>query len=87
MSVSLGSFQSLRPRDTLLLGTDGLFDNLRADEIVETIRKRPLPQAATQLGESIRNRMAGSAAADTGDTLSKPDDLSFILFRPGSSPS
>src|SRR5690606_5002080 len=38
MRVELGSEQPLAPRDTVVLGTDGLFDNLHADEIVDLVR-------------------------------------------------
>jgi serine/threonine protein phosphatase PrpC len=77
MRIEVGSPLRLSPRDTLLLGTDGLFDNLAMAEIVEIVRCGPLAAAALQLAEACRERMASSDAS----LPSKPDDLSFVLFR------
>ena len=83
MRVELGSEQPLAPRDTVVLGSDGLFDNLHADEIVDLVRAGPLLECAEKLVEICRTRMSTL----TPGTPSKPDDLSFILFRPNASES
>lgn len=77
MRIDVGPPIALRMRDTVLLATDGLTDNLHGEEIVEQIRKGRLGDAATNLRAVCRQRMAGN-----GDHPSKPDDLTFILFRP-----
>jgi len=75
MRIEVGSRLALAARDTVLIGSDGLFDNLTQDEIVEAIRMGPLEQAARHLAENCQAHMRGEAP------LSKPDDLTFILFR------
>ena len=69
----------LAVRDTVLVATDGVFDNLYIDEIVDIIRSGPLAAAADRLVERVRARMLGKHAA--GQPC-KPDDLTIVLFRP-----
>jgi len=77
MTLEIGTPVPLAVRDTLLVGSDGLFDNLRIAEIVELIRKGPLPKAAAALRDAALNRMATPGAGNP----SKPDDLTFALYR------
>ena len=77
MRIEIGPPRTLRLRDTVLLGSDGLFDNLRVDEIVEHIRKGPITKAASAICESLQRRMSHS---DDGRP-SKPDDATFIVYR------
>jgi serine/threonine protein phosphatase PrpC len=77
MRIEIGPPTQLAPRDTLLLASDGLFDNLLPDEIVETIRSGPLDEAVGTLVQTAQERMAGPS----GDAPSKPDDLTVIAFR------
>jgi serine/threonine protein phosphatase PrpC len=79
MRVEVGPSLELAMHDTVLLASDGLFDNLFIDEIVDAIRKGPLARAADRLVERAAARMAGDLPA--GEP-SKPDDLTIILFRP-----
>jgi serine/threonine protein phosphatase PrpC len=79
MRVEVGPALQLAVHDTVLLASDGLFDNLFVDEIVDTIRSGPLVAAADRLVERVRARMHGEGAADQP---CKPDDLTVILFRP-----
>jgi serine/threonine protein phosphatase PrpC len=53
MRIEVGSSLRLAPRDTVLLATDGLFDNLNPAEVVDIEAGHP----------------------------SKPDDLTFVLYR------
>lgn len=78
LHIDMGLPRRLDARDTLLLGSDGLFDNLRLAEIVETIRKGPLASVAARLSSLVQQRMA---ATDDAAHPNKPDDLAFILFR------
>lgn len=77
MKIELGPVLDWRPRHTLVLGSDGLFDNLRVDEITGIARKGALRTAAMRLAERSRARM------DDGDegAPSKPDDLTFLVVR------
>jgi serine/threonine protein phosphatase PrpC len=78
MRIDVGSALRMCPRDTVLLGSDGLFDNLPIPEIVELVRTRPLPEVAKILSAECDLRMQ---SPDPGQA-SKPDDLTFVLFRP-----
>jgi serine/threonine protein phosphatase PrpC len=79
MRVEVGPALQLAARDTVLLASDGLFDNLYSDEIVDAIRTGPLVAAADRLVERVQARMKG---ADKSDKPCKPDDLTVVLFRP-----
>ncbi len=75
--IEIGPKRAMAKRDTLLVGSDGLFDNLQLDEIVELARKGPIADAAQALVDTATARMNEEKA----DVPSKPDDLSIILFR------
>jgi serine/threonine protein phosphatase PrpC len=79
MRVEVGPALQLAVHDTVLLASDGLFDNLYSDEIVDAIRTGPLIAAADRLVERVQARMKG---ADKSDKPCKPDDLTVVLFRP-----
>ena len=74
MHVEMSGVRPLAARDTVLLASDGLLDNLTVDEIVERVRKGPLAGAARALRDDARARMATERG--------KPDDLTFVLYRP-----
>ncbi len=78
MRIEVGAPIKLDTRDTVLLASDGLMDNLYIDEIVEVIRKGRLSDAADELVRRAVERMAITSA----DQPSKPDDLTVMLFRP-----
>ncbi len=77
MHIEMGSAVDIAPLDTLILGSDGLFDNLRLDEIVQIVRQGPADRAAAALIETCRARML---ATDV-EHPSKPDDLTAVFFR------
>ncbi len=77
MRIDVGTEVVLRPRDTIMLASDGLMDNVHVEEIIERIRKGPLDNAARALITLANRRMDGPTATQP----SKPDDLSVILFR------
>ena len=78
MRIEIGPTVKLALHDTVLLASDGLFDNLHVEEVVERIRKGPLAEAARRLAADASQRMR---AAEPGQP-SKPDDLTFLAFRP-----
>jgi serine/threonine protein phosphatase PrpC len=82
MRIDVGAELRLQARDTILLASDGLMDNVHLSEIIERIRKGPLEAAAERLVALARHRMAAPATAQP----SKPDDLSLILFRKARAP-
>ncbi len=79
MRIEVGGTLKLLLHDTVVLGTDGLFDNLHVAEIVEAVRKGPLPAAAEALAGACRRRMSEPHPHHP----SKPDDLTFLIFRRG----
>jgi len=77
MRIEVGSARRLALRDTLLLASDGLSDNLHSDEIVERIRTGSLEEIARRLSRDAQRRMDDPRLGEP----SKPDDLTFVGFR------
>jgi len=83
MRVDMGPTIRMAPRDTLVLASDGLLDNLLPNEIIELVRTGPLDRAVGELAAVAQARM--NATADMAAmTPSKPDDLTIIAYRPQS---
>ena len=77
MRIEVGRPLTLKPHDTLLIGSDGLFDNMHVAEVVEVIRKGPLAVVAAALAEACRRRMQEPEPGHP----SNPDDLTFLIYR------
>jgi serine/threonine protein phosphatase PrpC len=77
MRIDMGTGIRLNPRDTILLASDGLTDNVHIHEICEIVRKGPLKAAVSAIAGLAWRRMT----VETMHQPSKPDDLSVILFR------
>jgi serine/threonine protein phosphatase PrpC len=77
MRVEMATAIELAPRDTVVLASDGLWDNLYVDEVVEAVRKGSLLEAARRLTALADERMRGADESVSG----KPDDLTVILYR------
>lgn len=77
MRIEIGPTIRLQTHDTVLIATDGLFDNLYMSEIIERVRRGPLDRAVGALVELALSRMMEPAA----EMPSKPDDLTLIAFR------
>jgi serine/threonine protein phosphatase PrpC len=77
MKIEIGPRLRLAMHDTVLLASDGLFDNLHIEEIVDRVRKGPLEVAARRLAQDSWERMTCPRSGQP----CKPDDLTFILFR------
>ncbi|MCB0321444.1 MAG: protein phosphatase 2C domain-containing protein, partial [Bdellovibrionales bacterium] len=80
MHVQIGGRVGLSRHDTLVLASDGLFDNMLTDEVNSVIRTGPIDSALSNLVLRTHERMLRPEAGDP----SKFDDLSIILFRPKS---
>jgi serine/threonine protein phosphatase PrpC len=76
MRIEIGSAIRLAPRDTLVVASDGLTDNLHVADIVQVMRKGNLHQSLTGLVRSCQDRMRGDS-----EYPCKPDDLTIIAFR------
>jgi serine/threonine protein phosphatase PrpC len=77
MRIDIGAEVKLQPRDTIIVASDGLMDNVLVGEILERVRKGPISNAADAVIALARRRMNGTAV----EQPSKPDDLSVVLFR------
>ncbi|MBN2446695.1 MAG: serine/threonine-protein phosphatase [Phycisphaerae bacterium] len=77
MRIEIGSNLRLCQRDTVLLASDGLFDNIPAPDVANLIRTGPLTEVAERLADECDCRMR---SPDPGQP-SKPDDLTFVLYR------
>lgn len=75
LSITLGGPMPLAERDTLMLATDGVTDNLRNAEIIEIARKGKLMTCGQELAQTGHARMRGEGEGG------KPDDMTFLLFR------
>lgn len=78
MRIEIGPTIKLAKYDSLIISSDGLFDNLYVDEIVEIARKGNIEKAGLQLKQMARKRMEEPQK----NMPCHADDLSFILFRP-----
>ena len=77
MRIDVGATVKLNPRDTIIVASDGLMDNVHVEEIVECVRKGPLTDAVASAVDLAGQRMHTVRDGQP----SKPDDLSLILFR------
>ena len=77
MRIDIGATIELRPKDTVLVASDGLTDNIHLHEIKDLVRSGPLGQALDAIVKLATHRMT----AEPSQQPSKPDDLSIILFR------
>lgn len=78
MRIELGATLKLASRDTLIVASDGLSDNLHTDEILDCSRTGSLDTVGGRLVSRARARMDEPHP----DHPSKPDDLTFVVFRP-----
>lgn len=79
MWVESGRPLSLGAHDTVLLATDGLWDNFYLAELVDVIKNGDLLRAAVRLVDELAGRMRSPGRDQPG----KADDVAFVLYRPG----
>ncbi len=73
----IGSRRPMAQRDTLLLGSDGVFDNFLEEELTRLTRIGTVEHAAEEIISTARYRMVH----EEPDVPSKADDISLLLFR------
>ncbi len=78
MRIEFGLSVQVAKQDTLLVATDGLFDNLTSAEIIERIRRGNPRAACEDLSQLARRRMLDPRPGEP----TKPDDLCLLLYRP-----
>lgn len=79
MRIEIGAPLKLAARDTLVLASDGLLDNLYNHEIIERVRKGPIERLVAEAAEECRRRMTQPQAG----IPSKADDLTLVVYRQG----
>lgn len=72
MRVEVNSAVTMGARDTLVIGSDGLFDKLTRDAIAELVRVGPVDEAAVGLEQAVDARVAEDGHGD---------DCTFVLLR------
>ncbi|QDV12324.1 Serine/threonine phosphatase stp [Rosistilla oblonga] len=77
MRIEIGSAIRLAARDTVMLASDGLTDNVTTQEAIRRIRKGKICDCANELTELATQRMWNPGEGRP----SKPDDLTVLLFR------
>jgi serine/threonine protein phosphatase PrpC len=78
MRIEIGSELPIAPRDTILLASDGLTDNVMQDETISAIRKGTMADSVRKLTDLTIARMTEQKPGQP----SKPDDYTAILYRP-----
>lgn len=76
MHIDIGPRLELAPRDTVLVGSDGLFDNLHLEEVIGISKSGPPLERMRNLVDLATLRMSQPLA----ETPSKADDLSILMF-------
>lgn len=79
MRIEIGPPLEMNPRDTLLLCSDGLSDNLTTEEIIANVRSGDLVEAVQNLVDIATRRMVNREPVQNHP--SKPDDLTIVAFR------
>lgn len=77
MRIEMGPSLQLAPRDTVIVASDGLFDNLAFGDIVDAVRRGRLVPRVAAMAAAGRERMRDASGAQP----SKPDDLTVLAFR------
>ncbi|QDV69150.1 Serine/threonine phosphatase stp [Rosistilla carotiformis] len=77
MRIEIGSAIRLAARDTVLLASDGLTDNVTIQEAIDRIRSGKIEESVNELTSLAVQRMGSPGEGRP----SKPDDLTVLLFR------
>ncbi len=83
MHIEVGPTRQLAPRDTIIVGSDGLYDNLHLDEVIQHGRSGKLRRRIDAMAELATKRMIQDVDGQPG----KPDDLSVLIFTPSAQSS
>ncbi len=77
MRIEVGPWVQLSRFDRVLVASDGLFDNLRLDEVARRLRHGELEEGVAKLAKLATKRMR----VESESTPSKPDDLTMIALQ------
>ena len=77
MHIDIGPVIKLDKLDRLVVASDGLWDNMYMDEVIDAVRVLPLSRAARLIVKTCGNRMSSDGDKWPGHA----DDLSFVVVR------
>jgi serine/threonine protein phosphatase PrpC len=77
MHIDIGPVIKLDKLDRLVVASDGLWDNMYLDEVIDAVRVLPLSRAARLIIKTCSNRMS----QDGDNWPGHADDLSFVVVR------
>ena len=77
MRIEVGPAITLGKNDRVLVASDGLFDNLSIEEVVQHLRHGDLSKSTQRLADLASARMQDFVES----TPSKPDDLTLVTLR------
>lgn len=86
MTIEVGPKTPLRARDVILLCSDGLTDNVFEAEIIEGMRRGPLPESLLRTADLATERMIDPFRIPTGHAIGKADDMTIVAIRRRSLP-
>jgi len=75
MFIEIGPPIDFASHDTVLIASDGIFDNFTTDELIDFIRKDSMEEVMTKLTAACQN------GTNPSTPLRKIDDISFIVCR------
>ena len=78
MRIEVSQPLRLAARDTVVVASDGVTDNLHMPDLIEFVRSGDLATKLPEMREQLLTRMQ----KPTNGAPSKPDDFSLILLRP-----
>ena len=76
MHIEIGPSRPLAARDSVIVGSDGLFDNLHLDEVIRHGKSGKVIERVRKLADAATSRMSVQQSNVPG----KPDDLTILLF-------
>ncbi|MGB7325644.1 MAG: protein phosphatase 2C domain-containing protein [Rubripirellula sp.] len=78
MHIEIGPARTLAAKDTVIVGSDGLFDNLHVREVIDMARSGKPIRRITSLADLATRRMTDPSDGQPG----KPDDLAILIYSP-----
>lgn len=80
LRIEIGPSIRLARRDSVLVSSDGVFDNLTLEEVADLVRVGDPVRAVERLVAAARERME---AEGRDEGVGHADDLGLVLYRPG----
>ena len=78
MHIEIGSPIELAKRDTIIVSSDGLTDNMFVKNIVNQIKSGDVVSSVSELAATCRKNMVSTSKKDR---LPHADDLTVLIYR------